>query len=135
MTPITNGQSNQDRIGQNGRLRYDFEWDTQQQTFVGGESTPASDISEATGDLVLARFASEGNDTDELQNHVILPDDSTVNGNKLLRGTTAQTIPHAQKEGVAARGKDVVALILAVTILCSPKQLLKQTELLFSKRL
>jgi hypothetical protein len=107
LMPITDDATNRDRIGTNGRLRFRPEWDDTQQTFVGGQPTPASEISDTVGRIAEERFAAEGNATDTLQTAVTLPDGRVVNGNKLVRGETAKAIPQALKQGVAARGHDV----------------------------
>jgi hypothetical protein len=105
-TTIEAGGANYDRIGYIGRLREGAVWDPASRTYRGGRDTPAHLILVEYGRVATARFAAEEHDGDTLRNWVTLPDDTRLEGNRLVRGEAARRIAADLLARVAARGLD-----------------------------
>ncbi|RGD57041.1 hypothetical protein DR950_03860 [Kitasatospora xanthocidica] len=105
-TPIREGDTNFDRLGEVGRLREGAEWDQATRTYTGGRATPASEAMLRYGRLAERRFAAEGVEGDTLQNWVLLPDGRRIAGNRLLRGEAAYRADAELVARYAARGLD-----------------------------
>ncbi|MFJ6775364.1 hypothetical protein ACIQOV_31110 [Kitasatospora sp. NPDC091257] len=105
-TPIREGDTNYDRLGEVGRLREGARWDRTTRTYTGGRATPAWDAMLRYGRLAERRFAAEGVTGDILQNRVLLPDGRRIAGNRLLRGDAARRTDAELVARYAARGLD-----------------------------
>ncbi|MFE7591246.1 hypothetical protein ACFU6K_17765, partial [Kitasatospora sp. NPDC057512] len=105
-TPIREGDTNYDRLGEVGRLREGAEWDQATRSYTGGLATPASEAMLRYGRLAERRFAAEGVEGDTLQNWVVLPAGRRVAGNRLLRGEAAHRADAELVARYTARGLD-----------------------------
>ncbi|MFD5433721.1 hypothetical protein ACFWJ4_16420 [Kitasatospora sp. NPDC127067] len=105
-TPIREGDTNYDRLGEVGRLREGARWDRTTRTYTGGRATPAWEAMLRYGRLAERRFAAEGVTGDILQNRVLLPDGRRIAGNRLLRGDAARRTDAELVARYAARGLD-----------------------------
>ncbi|MFF2543147.1 hypothetical protein ACFVUY_11360 [Kitasatospora sp. NPDC058063] len=105
-TPIREGDTNYDRLGEVGRLREGARWNRTTRTFTGGRATPAWEAMLRYGRLAEQRFAAEGVTGDILQNRVLLPDGRRIAGNRLLRGEAARRTDAELVARYAARGLD-----------------------------
>ncbi|MBD0669208.1 hypothetical protein [Streptomyces sp. CBMA156] len=103
-TPIREGDTNYDRLGEVGRLREGAQWDQAAHAFTGGLATPAWEAMVRYGRLAEERFATEGVEGDTLQNRVLLPDGRLVAGNRILRGDAAHRTDAELTARYAARG-------------------------------
>ncbi|MET8795423.1 hypothetical protein ABZV91_03020 [Nocardia sp. NPDC004568] len=105
-TPITDDYPNIDQFGPvvagEGSV-----WDFEKRQYVGGYPTPASENYREIGELAVARFRIAGIPGDELQNRVRLSGETEVNGNRILRGESAEQAIRDHIERGAARGFDV----------------------------
>ncbi|MGW7449000.1 hypothetical protein [Kitasatospora sp. NPDC054795] len=105
-TPIREGDTNYDRLGEVGRLREGARWDRTTRTYTGGRATPAWEAMLRYGRLAEQRFAAESVTGDILQNRVLLPDGRRIAGNRLLRGDAARRTDAELVARYAARGLD-----------------------------
>ncbi|MFD4659870.1 hypothetical protein ACFWP2_30055 [Kitasatospora sp. NPDC058444] len=105
-TPIREGDTNYDRLGEVGRLREGARWDQAARTYTGGLATPAWEAMLRYGRLAEQRFATEGVEGDILQNRVLLPDGRRIAGNRLLRGEAAHRTDAELTARYTARGLD-----------------------------
>ncbi|MEU3567315.1 hypothetical protein AB0E96_02615 [Kitasatospora sp. NPDC036755] len=105
-TPIRDGDTNYDRLGEVRRLREGAAWDRATRTYTGGRATPAWDAMLRYGRLAEERFAAEGVEGDTLQNWALLPDGRRIAGNRILRGDAARRIDAELIARYAARGLD-----------------------------
>ncbi|MFI2608462.1 hypothetical protein [Kitasatospora sp. NPDC018619] len=105
-TPIREGDTNYDRLGEVGRLREGARWDRAARAYTGGRATPAWEAMVRYGRLAERRFAAEGVRGDTLRNRVLLPDGRLVDGNRLLRGEAARRVDDELAARYAARGLD-----------------------------
>ncbi|MFJ6378598.1 hypothetical protein ACIQI7_01135 [Kitasatospora sp. NPDC092039] len=109
-TPIREGDTNYDRLGDVGRLREGARWDQATRSYTGGRATPAWEAVLRYGRLAELRFAAEGVRGDTLQNRVLLPDGRRIAGNRLLRGEAARRADAELVARTAARGLDASRL-------------------------
>ncbi|MFE4519844.1 hypothetical protein ACFRMQ_37415 [Kitasatospora sp. NPDC056783] len=109
-TPIREGDTNYDRLGDVGRLREGARWDQATRTYTAGLATPAWEAMLRYGRLAERRFATEGVQGDVLQNRVLLPDGRRIDGNRLLRGEAARRTDAELVARYAARGLDTSRL-------------------------
>jgi hypothetical protein len=102
---VSDDAPNNEIIGNVGWLRVGATWVEETNTWEGGLETPSSEITRDFGQLALQRFtnAEKKPGDDVLQNVVTLPDGTSVNGNKLLRGNA---IKDMREERIAMRGPD-----------------------------
>ncbi|WP_316528453.1 hypothetical protein [Kitasatospora brasiliensis] len=105
-TPIREGDTNFDLLGEVGRLREGARWDQATRSYAGGLATPAWEAMLRYGRLAERRFVTEGVTGDVLQNRVLLPDGRHIAGNRLLRGKAAHRATAELAARAAARGQD-----------------------------
>jgi hypothetical protein len=77
-------------------------FDAESRTMLGGVDTPASRLTERLAHAAQARFDTEASTEGVLDNKVILPDGSLVDGNSIRRGEAISHLAVPQVDGLVA---------------------------------